>query len=105
MNNTDKLLRAFIEASGYDVKEHQETRADEVSEVVGRALNGHEVDGKWYVVREMGDIDYKLTKKSDLDLIAAMGRAIDLMYAEFSCVEPDILTAFEKAGWVNDENI
>ncbi len=47
MNNTDKLLRAFIEASGYEI---EEVKAKETSSIM--------CGGNTY-----SNIDYKVTKK------------------------------------------
>ena len=61
MNNTDKLLRAFIEASGYEI--------EEVSLAKTKVPKGADIDTA-QVIRISGDglyytsgIDYKLTKK------------------------------------------
>ena len=48
MNNTDKLLRAFIEASGF-----------EIDIILGK----EEVDGG--LIKSRLTIDYKVTKKND----------------------------------------
>ena len=50
MNNTHKLLLAFIDASGYEVEEVKEWKAFNSGDLKG---------GEWQVV------DYKVTKKPD----------------------------------------
>ena len=52
MNNTDKLLRAFIEASGY-----------EIEEVKREALAGEEPD--LFLLDKNYIIDYKVTKRDN----------------------------------------
>ena len=84
MDNTEKLLRAFIEASGFDIKEvkgiSKPIRVTVPKDVTGkselircaldsiRSADGHvvinEVEGEYIeYIRPTGDIDYKVTKR------------------------------------------
>ena len=79
MNNTDKLLRAFIEASGFEIEEGKVTAGDLIDrsyssasystkEMKQRYPNKH-LDtecfgGKWIVSEPV--IEYKVTKKPEL---------------------------------------
>ncbi len=97
MNNTDKLLRVFIEASGYEIEEKEDIKRfykrDDIME------NGEPKENAMpdSIIKT---VDYKVTKKSEADLLKALSRAIDIIEGEFSCVEPEILAAFEKAGGI-----
>ena len=52
MNNTEKLLRAFIEASGYEIESTLSTKGWESETPGGEILKG-----------SFDTIDYKVTKK------------------------------------------
>lgn len=56
MNNTDKLLRAFIEASGYEVKEISPTITKERREFL-------ESENMLFTLAVEEGCDYKVTKK------------------------------------------
>lgn len=84
MNNCEKKLDALIDALGFDVEAVD-------GDVFQGVYSGREVYNKEV-------INYKLTKRDDVALVKAMDRAIELMYAEFSWVDPEILAAFELAG-------
>ena len=107
MSNTDKLLRAFIEAQGYEIKRVR--TGDEKCD----CYKSNPLSREYLIGCQRcqgtgvshGMFDYKVTKEDDLDLIKAIGKVVNILYAEFSYIEPDILLAFEKAGWVNDEKI
>lgn len=70
MNNTDKLLKAFIEASGYEVEETTETKTEVVGEGV---IWGTKV------------VDYKVTKKQATESNAYQV-ILDVQSAEWSCI-------------------
>ncbi len=113
MNNTDKLLRAFIEAQGFEIEEVESIELSHTIPFMGQTeydmlhsptFAGYIIsrvqtkdDNHWELHHKV--IDYKVTKKVDDDLIRAMDRCVELMYAEYSHVEPEILAAFTKAGW------
>ena len=82
MNNTDKLLRAFIEASGFDIEKLVDTKLTTISKQSGinritssamtmresglATVNGNEYkrgDDECYYLKPSLDIDYKVTKK------------------------------------------
>lgn len=57
MNNTDKLLRAFIEASGYEIEDIKSTVAPKFSLI--KAL----ITDRYNQQLPVTTIDYKVTKK------------------------------------------
>ena len=57
MNNTDKLLRAFIEASGYEIEEVKTVTKQKFS--VAKALFTERYNSQ----QPITTIDYKVTKK------------------------------------------
>lgn len=59
MNNTDRLLRAFIEASGYEIEEIPKT--DTVIDFKG----GIDWLGYYPTSKTVTTIDYKVTKKHE----------------------------------------
>ena len=81
MNNTDKLLRSFIEASGYEIKDTKDYKEHEVSKERGeafihnkpkglRVLSQHgeyvRTDDDGYIVSLVDPaIDYKVTKRDN----------------------------------------
>ena len=74
MNNTDKLLRAFIEASGYEIEE------------TVTILDGQTVTekGVTYGNQTVTSIDYKVTKKvADSNAHQVI---FDTQGAEWSCI-------------------
>tara|TARA_R110000850_G_C9746972_1_gene445014 strand:+ start:200 stop:583 length:384 start_codon:yes stop_codon:yes gene_type:complete len=82
MNNTDKLLRAFIEASGYEIEE------------VVTILDGQTVTekGVTYGNQTVTSIDYKVTKKSSVKGDNITGRLVDMIYDVRSLgVEPKLI--------------
>ena len=62
MNNTDKLLRAFIEASGFDVEEVETTKDFYSPQWIN--TDGSLMDGA-VPMGTVKDIDYKVTKKQE----------------------------------------
>lgn len=60
MNNTDKLLRAFIEASGFDIEEVETTKDFYSPQWIN--TDGSLMDGA-VPMGTVKDIDYKVTKK------------------------------------------
>ncbi len=77
MNNTDKLLRAFIEASGYEIEKTVDDKStpiskqsgiEKIKDTKGKGLlfnyNGY-VRGKdgCYYIEPSYNVDYKVTKK------------------------------------------
>jgi hypothetical protein len=82
MNNTDKLLRAFIEASGFEIETLVDRKETPISKQLGEygiascdrygkindlVINGDgsykRGDDECYYLRASLDIDYKVTKK------------------------------------------
>lgn len=104
MNNTDKLLRAFIEASGFEIKKIVDTKETPISKQSGLnrifanafsakndlAINSDgsykRGDDECYYLKASMEVDYKVTKKvtntildvskgvNALDSIAGLGR-------------------------------
>jgi hypothetical protein len=80
MNNTDKLLRAFIEASGFEVEEIKGRMTEKEKEEVRRnaAFLGHPAPSEDFLSSPYG-IDYKVTKKKPYIPITAQSK-------EWACV-------------------
>ena len=106
----DKLLRAFIEAQGYEIEEVNNITFGKTitagdwgcSAATDKEFEFFPATGVMTqaVYREViRTTDYKVTKKPDPDLIKALDRVVELMWAEYSHVEPEILTQFKKLGW------
>ena len=67
MNNTDKLLRAFIEAQGFDIEEVTTRTEKEYQEYMSRHIESG-VPSYGLTRQEWFVIDYKVTKKKDIAL-------------------------------------
>ncbi len=106
MNNTEKLLRAFIEASGYDIEEVAVGfgtcdcfNSNPACRAFSRGCSKCHGTGI-----AQGEYDYKVTKRDNKELIDSIEWAVDTIRSEFGCVDEEALAAFEKAGWVNKGN-
>ena len=94
MNNTEKLLRAFIEASGFDIEELVDTKQTPISKQSGlhritssaiTMKNSNlvvESDGAYkrgddecYYLKASFDVDYKVTKK--VDTASSLNQTLD----------------------------
>jgi hypothetical protein len=97
MNNIEKKLDALIDALGFDVEVSMTKKGRPYASFASSpaGVDVYKLDDDLYYEC---DSNYKLTKRDDVDLVKAMDRAIELMYAEFSWVDPEILAAFEAAG-------
>ena len=132
MNNTDKLLRAFIEASGFEIEELVDTKLTPISKQPGMnriaagalamrcnelvTVNGNEYkrgDDECYYLKPNLDIDYKVTKPATKEKAKS---------ASYECKEHPVpidvdgcnrsvcrfcgsLLAIVEGKWVTHENI
>ncbi len=106
MNNTDKLLRAFIEASGFEIEEVATTITKERKEFL-------ESENMLLTLAIESAVDYKVTKKSDeerftftrymiKDLIDVLG---DHTVGSNGHNNDDVLELISNLGVMIDENI
>ena len=87
MNNTDKLLRAFIEASGFEVKEVSR-------EVTSRGCGS---GGFWHKEELVVD-DYRVTKKSPYVPITAQSKEWACVVGYLLAHDTDIETGVNDYG-------
>lgn len=107
MDNTEKLLRAFIEASGYDIEKTIDTKLTPISKQSGlnritagaltmarnnlATVNGNEYkrgDDECYYLEGSLDVDYKVTKKPQ--------PCFDADSPEWACVVDYVLGARDE---------
>jgi hypothetical protein len=90
MNSTDRLLRAFIEASGYEIEE-----TGGISDARRKEL---EDENMLFTLAVESEVDYKVTKKENISLLGALEVLIEISYSDRGYVEPEVLRAFKDAG-------
>ena len=119
MNNTDKLLRAFIEASGYEIKrtvthnktpitkQSGEARIHQIRGFGGSDGLAHDGSGSYkrgddecYYLVGSTDIDYKVTKKP-VDIDDDIKQILSIMEGNNISLD-DVDQAY---NWGLDENI
>jgi len=109
MNKTDKLLRAFIEASEFEVERTVDITYGQIIKagLWGCSAATNKEFDFFPATSDMPDAEYrevirttnyKLTKKDGRGLLQALERCIEIIDSDRSYVEPEILAAFKKAG-------
>ena len=81
MNNTDKLLRAFIEASGFEVKETRRACFPMDNDAVGPSF-----DGEYYAMECKVTKKYQKEKTDKEKLSELNNKKYDIEYA-IGCLE------------------